>query len=191
MVKNDKTNPISMMMLSKARGDIGSHTQLAGMRGLFFKPSGEYVEIPVKSSFSEGVTISEFFLSTHGARKGAVDTALNSWCGILNARLVDVVQDIIVKEDDCGTEAGVIVEAFVNEKDGTTIETLYERIVGRFTNRRIIHPETKEVIAERNTYITEQLADKIIEVGITKVPIRSVFTCKIPHGVCQNVMVVI
>ena len=187
MVKNDKANPISMMMLSKARGDIGSHTQLAGMRGLFFKPSGEYVEIPVKSSFSEGVTISEFFLSTHGARKGAVDTALKTAdAGYLTRRLVDVVQDIIVKEDDCGTEAGVIVEAFVNEKDGTTIETLYERIVGRFTNRRIIHPETKEVIAERNTYITEQLADKIIEVGITKVPIRTVFTCKIPHGVCQK-----
>jgi DNA-directed RNA polymerase subunit beta' len=187
MVKEDKENPISIMMMSKARGDIGSHTQLVGMRGLFFKPGGEYVEIPVKSSFSEGVTISEFFLSTHGARKGAVDTALKTAdAGYLTRRLVDVSQDIIVKEEDCGTEQGVLVAAFTNEKDGTIIESLSDRIIGRYTNKKVIHPETKEVIAERNTYINEQLADKIIKAGITKVPIRTVLTCKTDHGVCQK-----
>ena len=187
MVKADTENPISIMMMSKARGDIGSHTQLVGMRGLFFKPGGDYVEIPVTSSFSEGVTISEFFLSTHGARKGAVDTALKTAdAGYLTRRLVDVSQDIIVKEEDCGTEGGVIVEAFTNEKDGTIIESLYDRIVGRYTNKKVLHPETKEVLAERNTYITEQLADKIIKTGVTKVPIRTVLTCKTEHGVCQR-----
>ena len=187
MIKENKENSISMMIDSKARGDIGSLTQLVGMRGLFNKPNGMPEEIPVKSSFSEGVTISEFFLSTHGARKGAVDTALKTAdAGYLTRRLVDVAQDIIVKEDDCGTEQGVIVEAFVNEKDGTVVEPLITRITGRYTNKRILHPETKEVIAERNTYITEQLAEKIIKAGITKVPIRTVLTCKTEHGVCRK-----
>ena len=187
MIKENKENSISMMIDSKARGDIGSLTQLVGMRGLFNKPNGMPEEIPVKSSFSEGVTISEFFLSTHGARKGAVDTALKTAdAGYLTRRLVDVSQDVIVKQDDCGTEQGVIVEAFINEKDGTTVEPLSTRIIGRYTNKRIINPETKEVIAERNTYITEQLADKIIKAGITKVPIRTVLTCKTEHGVCRK-----
>ena len=184
-VKENKENSVSMMIDSKARGDIGSLTQLVGMRGLFNKPNGQSEEIPVLSNFSEGVTISEFFLSTHGARKGAVDTALKTAdAGYLTRRLVDVAQDIIVKENDCGTEQGVVVEAFYNT-DGTLIESLQDRIVGRYTNKKVIHPETKEVIAERNTYITEQLADKIIQAGITKVPIRTVLTCKNDHGVCR------
>ena len=187
MIKENKENSISMMIDSKARGDIGSLTQLVGMRGLFNKPNGMPEEIPVKSSFSQGVTISEFFLSTHGARKGAVDTALKTAdAGYLTRRLVDVSQDIIVKQDDCGTEQGVIVEAFINEKDGTVVEPLITRITGRYTNKRILHPETKEVIAERNTYITEQLAEKIVKAGITKVPIRTVLTCKTEHGVCRK-----
>src|SRR5574344_2030498 len=132
LVEEDPDNSVSIMMMSKARGDINSQTQLVGMRGLFAKPSGGYVEIPVISSFSEGVSISEFFLSTHGSRKGAVDTALKTAdAGYLTRRLVDVVQDIIIKEDDCGTEQGVVVEAVVNEKDGTIIESLYDRILGR------------------------------------------------------------
>ena len=187
MVKKDCDNPISMMMMSKARGDIGSHTQLVGMRGLFNKPNGMPEEIPVESSFSEGVSISEFFLSTHGARKGAVDTALKTAdAGYLTRRLVDVSQDVIVKEEDCGTEAGVVVEAFINEKDGTVIESLADRIIGRYANKKIINPETKEVICERNDYITENLADKIIKAGITKVPIRTLLTCKTEHGVCRK-----
>jgi DNA-directed RNA polymerase subunit beta' len=187
IVNEDRFNPISMMMLSKARGDIKSYTQLVGMRGLFGKPTGGYIEIPVTSSFKEGVTISEFFISTHGARKGAVDTALKTAdAGYLTRRLVDVCQDIVIKEEDCKTEQGIIAKAFINESDGTVIESLYERIVGRYTNKKIIHPKTKEVIAERNTYITEQLADKIIEAGITEVPIRSVLTCKTEKGLCQK-----
>ncbi len=186
-LKDNPNNSVAMMISSKARGDIGSFTQLVGMRGLFAKPSGGYVEIPVVSSFSEGISISEFFLSTHGARKGAVDTALKTAeAGYLTRRLVDVVQDIIVKEEDCGTEQGVVVETFVNEADGTIIETLKDRIVGRYTSRKVLHPETKEVLAERNTYITEQLADKIIKAGITKVPIRTVLTCKTHQGVCRK-----
>ena len=187
MVKADPENPICIMMTSKARGDMGSYTQLVGMRGLFGKPNGQSEEIPVISSFSEGITVSEFFLSTHGTRKGAVDTALKTAdAGYLTRRLVDVAQDIIVKEEDCGTEAGTLVEAFVNESDGTVVESLYDRILGRFTNKKILHPETKEVICEANTYITEQLADKIIAAGITKVPIRTVLTCRTEHGVCQK-----
>lgn len=186
-LKEHPDNSIAMMIASKARGDIKSYTQLVGMRGLFAKPSGGFVEIPVTSSFSEGISISEFFLSTHGARKGAVDTALKTAeAGYLTRRLVDVVQDVIVKEEDCGSENGVLVEAFVNESDGTVIESLKDRIVGRYTNKKILHPETKEVLAERNTYITEQLADKILATGITKVPIRTVLTCKTDHGVCQK-----
>ncbi|MDO4962759.1 MAG: DNA-directed RNA polymerase subunit beta' [bacterium] len=187
MVKNDPDNPICIMMTSKARGDMGSYTQLVGMRGLFSKPNGQSEEIPVISSFSEGITVSEFFLSTHGTRKGAVDTALKTAdAGYLTRRLVDVSQDIIVKEIDCGTESGTVVEAFINDADGTVIESLYDRILGRFTNKKIIHPETKEVICDKDVYINESLAEKIVASGLTKVPIRTVLTCKTEHGVCQK-----
>ena len=187
MVKADPDNPICVMMTSKARGDMGSYTQLVGMRGLMAKPNGQSEEIPILSSFSEGITVAEFFLSTHGTRKGLVDTALKTAdAGYLTRRLVDVSQDIIVKEEDCGTEAGIIAEAFINDADGTVIESLYDRIVGRYTNKKVLHPETKEVICDKDTYITEQLADKIIAAGITKVPIRSVLTCKTEHGVCKK-----
>ena len=184
-IKNHKENSISMMIDSGARGNMSNYNQMAGMRGLMMKPTGEAVEIPITSSFVEGANVSEFFLATHGARKGAVDTALKTAdAGYLTRRLVDVAQDMIVKEDDCGTSEGVIVEAFIDDKNNTVVESLRDRIVGRFTNKRVINPETKEVIAERNTYITEQLADKIIKAGITKVPIRTVLTCKTEHGVC-------
>jgi len=185
MVKADSDNPICIMMTSKARGDMGSYTQLVGMRGLFAKPNGKSEEIPVISSFSEGITVNEFFLSTHGTRKGAVDTALKTAdAGYLTRRLVDVAQDIIVKEEDCGTENGVLVETFINENDGTVIESLYDRIFGRYTSMKVVHPETKEVIVDKNTYITENIAERIIAAGITKVPIRTVLTCKTEHGVC-------
>ncbi|MEG1739384.1 MAG: DNA-directed RNA polymerase subunit beta' [Bacilli bacterium] len=187
MVKQDKENSISMMIDSKARGDISSLTQLTGMRGLILKPGGGQVEIPVISSFNEGATISEFFLSTHGARKGAVDTALKTAdAGYLTRRLVDVVQDIIVKEEDCGTVQGVIVKSFINEKDNTVIESFKERITGRYTNTKVLNPKTKEVIVERNTYITEQLAEKICKLGIEELSIRTVLTCKTEHGCCKK-----
>src|SRR5574344_1382476 len=179
MMKADKKNTDAMMIGSKPRGDSDSHTQIVDMRRIFSKPEGMPEETPVKSNFSEGVTISEFFLSTHGARKGAVDTALKTAdAGYLTRRLVDVVQDIIIKEDDCGTEQGVVVSEFINEKDGTTIDSFKERITGRYTNTKVLNPETKEVVAERNTYITEQLADKICKLGIEELSIRAVLTCK-------------
>jgi DNA-directed RNA polymerase, beta'' subunit, predominant form len=187
VIKDNKDNSIAMMISSKARGDVSSYTQLAGMRGLFSKPDGGQVEIPVVSNFTEGISISEFFISTHGARKGAVDTALKTAdAGYLTRRLVDVAQDIIVKEEDCNTEQGVLAHAFINDKDGTTIESLEDRIIGRYANKNIIHPETKEVIVERNTYITEVLAEKIVASGLTKVPIRTVLTCKTHQGVCRK-----
>ena len=186
IIKTHKDNPISLMIDSGARGNMGNYNQMAGMRGLMAKPTGEAVEIPITSSFFEGARVSEFFLATHGIRKGFVDTALKTAdAGYLTRRLVDVSQDIIVKEEDCGTDDGVVVESFLNT-DGTVIETLRDRIVGRYTNKKVINPETKEVIVDRNTYITEALADKIINAGITKVSIRTVLTCKSESGICKH-----
>ena len=186
IIKNNKENPISMMIDSGARGNMSNYNQMAGMRGLMAKPNGEAVEIPITSSFIEGAKVSEFFLATHGIRKGFVDTALKTAdAGYLTRRLVDVAQDVIVKEEDCGTEQGVVVEAFINS-DGTVVESLRDRIIGRYTNKKVINPETKEIIADRDVYITEQLADKIIDAGITKVAIRTVLTCKCEHGVCKH-----
>ena len=183
----DLDNPIFMMMHSKARGNISNFTQVAGMRGLMAKPNGESVEIPVLSSFKEGLSVSEFFLSTHGARKGSADTALKTAdSGYLTRRLVDVSQDMIVKEEDCGTDQGVVVKAFVNDKTGAVIESLYDRIIGRFTNKKVINPETKEVICDKLTYVTEQLAEKIVNSGVTEVEIRTILTCGTHNGVCQK-----
>ena len=177
-------NPIFIMMNSKARGSISNFVQLAGMRGTMAKPNGEPVEIPIKSSFRDGLSVSEFFLSTHGARKGSADTALKTAdSGYMTRRLVDVAQDLIVREDDCGTTEGVRVSAFRDDKDGV-IEPLYDRILGRFTNKKVIDPNTKEVIVGENELITENVADKIIAAGIEEVEIRTVLTCRTDHGVC-------
>ncbi len=180
-------NPIFMMMHSKARGSISNFTQIAGMRGIMSKPDGTPVEIPITSNFREGLSVAEFFLSTHGARKGSADTALKTAdSGYLTRRLVDVSQDIIVREADCGTENGVVVREFVNDKTGEVIEKLYDRIVGRYTNKKVINPETKEVIADKLEYITEAIADKIIKAGIKEVEIRTTLTCDTVNGVCQK-----
>ena len=177
-------NPIFIMMNSKARGSISNFVQLAGMRGTMAKPNGEPVEIPIKSSFRDGLSVSEFFLSTHGARKGSADTALKTAdSGYMTRRLVDVAQDLIVREDDCGTTQGVVVSAFKDDKDGI-IEPLYDRILGRFTNKKVLDPNTKEVIVDKNELITENIADKIINAGIEQVEIRTVLTCRTEHGVC-------
>ena len=177
-------NPIFIMMNSKARGSISNFVQLAGMRGTMAKPNGEPVEIPIKSSFRDGLSVSEFFLSTHGARKGSADTALKTAdSGYMTRRLVDVAQDLIVREEDCGTTQGVVVEAFKDDKDGI-IEPLYDRILGRYTNKKILDPKTKEVIIDKNELITENIADKIIAAGIEQVEIRTVLTCRTDHGVC-------
>ena len=183
----DLDNPIFMMMHSKARGNISNFTQIAGMRGLMQKPNGQAIEIPVLSCFREGLSVSEFFLSTHSARKGSADTALKTAdSGYLTRRLVDVSQDIIVKEEDCGTENGVVVHAFINDKTGAVIESLYDRIVGRYTNKKVVHPETGEVLAEKLQYITEPLAEKIVASGIKEVEIRTILTCGTKNGVCQK-----
>ena len=177
-------NPIFIMMNSKARGSISNFVQLAGMRGTMAKPNGEPVEIPIKSSFRDGLSVSEFFLSTHGARKGSADTALKTAdSGYMTRRLVDVAQDLIVREEDCGTTEGVRVSAFRDDKDGI-IEPLYDRILGRFTNKKVVDPTTKEVIVGENELITENVADKIIAAGIEEVEIRTVLTCRTDHGVC-------
>ena len=185
--QTDVDNPIFIMMNSKARGNISNFTQVAGMRGIMAKPDGSSVEIPVLSNFIEGLSVAEFFLSTHGARKGSADTALKTAdSGYLTRRLVDVSQDMIVREEDCGTDQGVVVSAFINEKTGSTIESLKDRIVGRFANKKIVHPETKEVIVEKLQMITEQLAEKIVAAGITEVEIRTILTCGTANGVCQK-----
>ena len=186
IINSHKENPISMMIDSGARGNMSNYNQMAGMRGLMNKPNGRPDEVPITSSFVEGARVSEFFLGTHSIRKGFVDTALKTAdAGYLTRRLVDVAQDIIIKEEDCGTDDGVVVETFYNT-DGTVIESLHDRILGRYTNKKVIHPETKEVLAERNTYINEFLADKIIAAGIEKVSIRTVLTCKSKDGVCKH-----
>ena len=183
----DLDNPIFMMMHSKARGSISNFTQIAGMRGIMAKPDGTPVEIPITSNFREGLSVAEFFLSTHGARKGSADTALKTAdSGYLTRRLVDVSQDIIVREEDCGTENGVVVRAFINDKTGEVIEKLYDRIVGRYANKKIINPETKEVICEKLDLITEAIADKIVAAGIEEVEIRTILTCNTVNGVCKK-----
>jgi len=180
-------NPIVAMMNSGARGKISQFVQMSGMRGLMTKPGGKVIEIPVISSFKEGLSVSEFFLSTHSARKGSADTALNTASsGYLTRRLVDVSQDVIVKEEDCGTDFGVVVQTFINDKDNTVIEGLYDRIVGRYSSKKIVNPETKELIVDKNEMITEKIAEKIVAAGIEKVEIRSVLTCNTTNGVCQK-----
>ena len=186
ILKEDVENPLSMIINSGARGSANQLGQLAGMRGIMAKPDGGQVEIPILASFREGLDVQEFFLSTHGSRKGTADTALKTAdAGYLTRRLVDVVQDIIVKEEDCGTIQGIEVEAFVDE-NGSMIETFRDRIVGRYSNQKVLHPETKEVLVDKGALITERIADKIVGSGITKMEIRSVLTCKSASGVCQK-----
>ncbi|NLC47848.1 MAG: DNA-directed RNA polymerase subunit beta' [Tenericutes bacterium] len=187
LLKSDTESPLSMIINSGARGSANQLGQLAGMRGIMAKPDGGQVEIPILASFRQGLDVQEFFLSTHGSRKGTADTALKTAdAGYLTRRLVDVVQDIIVREEDCGTIQGLEVEAFIDEKSGTTIESFRDRIVGRYSNQKVLHPETKEVLIDKGALITERIADKICDSGITNIEIRSVLTCKSSNGVCQK-----
>ena len=181
----DNLNPIFMMSDSGARGNASNFTQLAGMRGLMANPAGRIIELPIKSSFREGLTVLEYFISTHGARKGLADTALKTAdSGYLTRRLVDVAQDVIVREDECGTDRGLLIGALM---DGTeVIEGFDERIAGRHTRKTIYHPVTKKVILEKDGLITEDVARVILEVGFTELTIRSAFTCNTKHGVCKK-----
>lgn len=181
----DKFNPIYMMAHSGARGNVNQIKQLAGMRGLMADTSGRTIEIPIKANFREGLKVLEFFTSTHGARKGLADTALRTAdSGYLTRRLVDVSQDVIVREFDCGTDKGIEVS---DVKDGNeVIEGLQERLVGRYTIDPIVHPETGEVLVEADTMIKERQAEKVAKAGIKKVRIRSVLTCHSEFGICAK-----
>jgi len=184
MKSMDRYNSIMLMVDSKARGNKSQITQLGGMRGLMANPSGRIIELPIKSNFREGLTVLEYFISTHGARKGLADTALRTAdSGYLTRRLVDVAQDVIVREDDCGTDKGIVVSRIEDGKE--VIEDLFDRIEGRYAFETIRHPETKEVIVARNELIDTPKAEAIIAADIKKVPIRSVLSCRARHGVCK------
>ena len=191
MATLDEFNPILMMANSGARGSKDQIKQLAGMRGLMTDPNGKTIEIPVKSCFREGLSVLEYFISSHGGRKGLADTALKTAdSGYLTRRLVDVSQEVIVKEDDCFANSGdavkgVVVTAIKGSK-GEEIEGLRDRIAGRFTVNDIVNPTTNEVMVKANEMITEDMADEIVKAGIESVEIRSVFTCKSKTGVCAK-----
>ena len=181
----DELNPIYMMAQSGARGNMNQLRQIAGMRGLMANTSGKAVEIPIRSCFREGLDVLEYFISSHGARKGLADTALRTAdSGYLTRRLVDVAQDIIVREHDCGTTEGIEI---TDIKDGNQIiEKLHERLIGRYALHDIVNPTTGELIVDNDTLITPGIADKIINAGINKVEVRSVLECKTKHGVCAK-----
>ncbi len=179
-------NPVNMIVGSGARGSRVQLRQLSGMRGLMSDPFGRMIEeLPIKSNFHEGLNVLEYFISTHGQRKGLADTALRTAdAGYLTRRLVDVAQDVIVRTKDCGTNEGIYVEAI--EEDGDVIEPLRERISGRVANEDILHPKTEEVIVSAGQEITPRAAQLIEQAGVTRVGIRSPFTCSLPKGICAK-----
>ncbi|WML36278.1 DNA-directed RNA polymerase subunit beta' [Clostridium sp. OS1-26] len=185
MASLDKFNPIFMMADSGARGSKSQIKQLAGMRGLMANPSGKIIELPIRASFREGLDVLEYFISTHGARKGNADTALKTAdSGYLTRRLVDVSQDVIVREEDCGTLEGYNVAEI---KEGNeVIESLAERLTGRYSAEDIMDPKSGEIIVARDSYMNEEIAEKVEKLGVKRVKIRSVFTCKSKHGVCSK-----
>lgn len=184
MKSMDRYNNIMLMVDSKARGNKSQITQLGGMRGLMANPSGRIIELPIKSNFREGLTVLEYFISTHGARKGLADTALRTAdSGYLTRRLVDVAQDVIVREEDCGTDKGFTVSKIQDGKE--VIEDLYDRIEGRYSFETVRHPKTGEIIVNRSELIDSNKADAIIDAGVEKLQIRSVLSCRARHGVCK------
>ncbi|MGX6978200.1 DNA-directed RNA polymerase subunit beta' [Vagococcus elongatus] len=181
----DVKNPIFMMSDSGARGNISNFTQLAGMRGLMAAPSGRIMELPIISNFREGLTVLEMFISTHGARKGMTDTALKTAdSGYLTRRLVDVAQDVIIRETDCGTDRGLVISAI--REGNEVIEPLEERLLGRYVHKAVTHPETGEVLANKGDLLNEDMTKAIVDAGVEEVTIRSVFTCNTKHGVCKT-----
>ena len=186
----DEFNPIYMMADSGARGSTNQSRQLAGMRGLMADPSGKMIELPIRANFRDGLTVLEFFISSHGARKGLADTALRTAdSGYLTRRLVDVSQDVIVREEDCFAEAGEPIRGITvsDIKNGNEIiEPLVDRLVGRTSVETLVHPETGEVLVESNQMITQDMANAIVEAGFEEVQVRSVLTCRAKHGVCSK-----
>ena len=196
MASLPKKNPINMMAVSGARGNKSHFTQLAGIRGLMSKPTQaksakgyqrSIIEVPIYSCFREGQNVSEFFIASHGIRKGLTDTALKTASsGYLTRRLVDVAQDVVVEEDDCGTDNGYLVEDIIDRKSNTVIEPLFDRIVGRYSKEDIVDPNTGELIVADDEFIDEEKAAKIVGAGIKQVLIRNAFVCKSEHGVCRK-----
>lgn len=192
----ERKNPINIMSVSGARGNKSHFTQLAGMRGLMARPTQSksktdfqpsIIEVPIYSSFREGLNVSEFFVSTHGVRKGMTDTALKTAeSGYLTRRLVDVTQDVIVSEDDCGTDVGYLAQEVLDKKNNTVVEKLYDRLEGRFTKDAVLHPETGEMIIDEDSYIDEKKAQEIVDAGVKEVLLRNVFTCQSQYGVCKK-----
>ena len=192
----ERKSPINMMAVSGARGNKSHFTQLAGMRGLMGRPTQskskkEYqpsiIEVPIYSCFREGMSVSEFFISTHGVRKGLTDTALKTAeSGYLTRRLVDVSQDVIIQEDDCHTDMGYYVEAIIDRKDNSIIESFFDRIVGRFSKEAISDPKTGELIIGEDEFIDEDIARRIIAAGVTGMQIRNTFTCRSKDGICRK-----
>ena len=181
----DRFNPVYMMSQSGARGNINQIRQLAGMRGLMADTSGETIEIPIRSNFREGLNVLEYFISTHGARKGLADTALRTAdSGYLTRRLVDVAQDVIIREEDCGTTEGIEVQAII--ASGKSIESLAERLTGRYAMEDIVNPATGEVLVKAGDLITEDMAEKVENAGIKKAKIRSILSCRSKIGVCAR-----
>ena len=182
--KAESFNPIFMMADSGARGSSQQIRQLGGMRGLMAKPSGEIIETPITANFREGLTVLQYFISTHGARKGLADTALKTAnSGYLTRRLVDISQDVIVGEEDCGTSDGIVVSALV--EGGEVIQPLEERVLGRLAGEDIRDPVTGEIIVSFNEEIDEEQARSVVEAGVDRVKIRSVLTCQSRRGVCR------
>ena len=183
----DRDNPIFIMSDSGARGNISNFTQLVGMRGLMSNPKGETIELPIKSALREGLTASEFFISTHGARKGSTDTALKTAdSGYLTRRLVDVAQEVIITEDDCHTDKGFEVSELINTADGNVIVPLVDRLVGRTSLKDICDPATGEIIVHANELMTEKSAKAVADAGIKTVEIRNIFGCKSKTGICRK-----
>jgi DNA-directed RNA polymerase subunit beta' len=197
--KDNQNNSIVVMAKSGARGNVSQFTQLMGMRGLMSKSYNydqknksrvikDTIEIPIKHAFIEGLSISEYFNSSYGARKGMADTAMKtSKSGYMTRKLVDAAQEVIVAEEDCGTVRGLIVEAIYDTKEGgKPIESLADRIANRFAMDDVMHPKTKEVLVRRNEIITNDMADYIESVGVKRVEIRSVLHCQSENGICQK-----
>ena len=183
-LEGNELNPLFVMADSGSRGNKQQIRQLAGMRGLMSKPSGEIIETPIVSNLREGLDVLQYFISTHGARKGLADTALKTAnSGYLTRKLVDVSQEAIVDEEDCGTLKGVNVTAIV--ENGEIIEPFIDRVVGRVSLERILHPDTHEVIVDMNEEISEEIAQKLQNLGIERVKIRSMLTCESNRGVCK------
>ena len=196
MASLPRMNPINMMAVSGARGNKNHFTQLAGMRGLMSRPNQskskkEYqssvIEVPITSCFREGMSVSEFFIGTHGVRKGLTDTALKTAeSGYLTRRLVDVAQEVTITEEDCGTDKAFLVEDIIDKKNNSIIEKFFDRIVGRYTAQPITDPTTGEVIVDADEYITDELAQKCVNAGVKKAYIRNVFTCESTTGICRK-----